>query len=38
MQDELAQLIDEQGALLFVGVERDIDKNIKQHQAKWCNS
>lgn len=30
-------LIDEQGALLFVEVERDTDKNIEQRQAKWRN-
>jgi len=30
-------LIDEQGTLLFVEVERDTDKNIEQRQAKWCN-
>jgi hypothetical protein len=30
-------LIDEQGALLFVEVERDTDKNIEQCQAKWRN-
>jgi len=30
-------LIDEQGSLLFVEVERDTDKNIEQRQAKWRN-
>jgi len=30
-------LIDEQGTLLFVEVERDSDKNIEQRQAKWRN-
>lgn len=30
-------LIDEQGTLLFVEVERDTDKNIEQRQAKWRN-
>jgi hypothetical protein len=30
-------LIDELGALLFVEVERDTDKNIEQRQAKWRN-
>ena len=30
-------LIDEQGTLLFVEVERDSDKNIEQRQAKWHN-
>jgi hypothetical protein len=30
-------LIDEQGTLLFVEVERDTDKNIEQCQAKWRN-
>ena len=30
-------LIDEQGALLFVEVERDTDKNIEQRKAKWRN-
>ncbi len=30
-------LIDEQGSLLFVEVERDTDKNIEQRQAKWHN-
>jgi len=30
-------LIDEQGALLFVEVERDTEKNIEQRQAKWRN-
>jgi hypothetical protein len=27
----------EQGATHFVDVERDMDKNLKQRQAKWCN-
>jgi multidrug efflux pump subunit AcrA (membrane-fusion protein) len=30
-------LIDEQGSLLFVEVERDTDKNLEQRQAKWRN-
>ena len=30
-------LIDEQGTLLFVEVERDTDKNIEQRQSKWRN-
>lgn len=30
-------LIDEQGSLLFVEVERDTDKNSEQRQAKWHN-
>ncbi|HLA87018.1 MAG TPA: hypothetical protein VJL10_03255, partial [Anaerolineales bacterium] len=30
-------LIDEQGSLLFVEVERDTGKNIEQRQAKWRN-
>ncbi|NPV75163.1 MAG: hypothetical protein HPY59_02190 [Anaerolineae bacterium] len=30
-------LIDEQGSLLFVEVERDTDKSIEQRQAKWRN-
>jgi hypothetical protein len=30
-------LIDGQGAVLFVEVERDTDKNIEQRQAKWRN-
>lgn len=30
-------LIDEQGAIHFVEVERDTDKNIEQRQAKWRN-
>jgi hypothetical protein len=30
-------LVDDQGALLFVEVERDTDKNIEQRQAKWRN-
>lgn len=30
-------LIDEQGSLLFIEVERDTDKNIEQRQAKWHN-
>jgi len=30
-------LIDEQGSLLFLEVERDADKNIEQRQAKWRN-
>jgi hypothetical protein len=30
-------LIDEQGALLFVEVERDTDKNAEQRKAKWRN-
>jgi len=30
-------LIDDQGSLLFVEVERDADKNIEQRQAKWRN-
>lgn len=29
--------MDEQSALLFVEVEGDTDKNVEQHQAKWCN-
>ena len=29
--------IDDHGALLFVEVERDTDKNIEQRQAKWRN-
>jgi len=30
-------LIDEQGTLLFVDVERDTHKNIELRQAKWRN-
>lgn len=30
-------LIDEQGALLFIELERDTDKSIEQRQAKWLN-
>jgi hypothetical protein len=30
-------LIDGQGTLLFVEVERDTDKNVEQRQAKWRN-
>ncbi len=30
-------LIDEQGALLFVEVERDTDKNLEQRHSKWRN-
>jgi hypothetical protein len=30
-------LVDDQGALLFVEVERDTDKNIEQRQSKWRN-
>jgi multidrug efflux pump subunit AcrA (membrane-fusion protein) len=30
-------LIDDQGSLLFVEVERDTDKNIEQRQSKWRN-
>ena len=30
-------LIDEQGTLLFVEVERDTDKNVEQRQSKWRN-
>ena len=29
--------IDDHGALLFVEVERETDKNIEQRQAKWRN-
>ena len=30
-------LIDDQGTLLILEVERDTDKNIEQRQAKWRN-
>lgn len=30
-------IIDEQGATHFVEVERDVDKNLEQRQAKWRN-
>lgn len=30
-------IIDDQGATHFVEVERDVDKNLEQRQAKWLN-
>ena len=30
-------IIDDQGATQFVEVERDVDKNLEQRQAKWRN-
>ena len=30
-------MIDDQGATHFVEVERDVDKNLEQRQAKWRN-
>jgi hypothetical protein len=30
-------LIEDQGALMFVEVERDTDKNVEQRRAKWRN-
>ena len=30
-------IIDNQGAIHFVEVERDVDKNLEQRQAKWRN-
>lgn len=30
-------MIDDQGVTYFVEVERDVDKNLEQRQAKWRN-
>jgi hypothetical protein len=30
-------LVDEQGSLLFIEIERATDKNTEQRQAKWQN-